>query len=319
MKVQAAVGAQSLSLALSWKASPDFDEHVDLVALLLSDAGRIRNDADLVFYNAPSTEGGSIRLLGRQSGGGRCAEALDVDLTRMPADVGSIVVAATMSSGSFDELLDLDLSVSATGRSAPALRVDLTGAGSERAYVAVEFYRRSGEWKIRAVGQGWYSGLAGLATEYGLDVVPEVAPVPISSPAAVADEPLVASAVDYSRIVQWFSRALVDRRALQLEPYEAATLRLGEVSQSRRRHAVDPTGRRLYKEARQNETAAYSDLAAARTAQLTSILVSSMQTAGRVRERLTQRPQLPPFDPGSLTQSEEAPQLSPSCHRHPRG
>jgi restriction system protein len=308
-----------LSLALSWQASPDLDEHVDLVALLLSDAGRVRSDADLVFYNAPSAEGGSIRLLGRQSSGGRSAEALDVDLTRMSPGVGSIVVAATMSSGSFNGLVDLDLLISAADCSTPALRVDLTGAGTERAYVAVELYRRNGEWKIRAVGQGWNSGLAGLATEYGLDIEPEGVPVPAQSSAAAANGPPAKHAPDYSNIVEWFGRTAEDRRVLHLEPHEAATRRLGVLSQSCRRLAVDPAGRRAYKEARQNELAAYSELAMARTEQLTSILLSSMQRTGRIRERLTQRPQLPPFDPGSLAHTEEGPQISAYLPPQPTG
>ena len=259
-----------------------------------------------------------MRLLGRHSSAGRSGEKLGVNLSALPADVHSVVVAATMSGGSFNELVDLDLLVSASDCKTPALRVDLSGAGAERAYVAVELYRRASEWKIRAVGQGWNSGLAGLSAEYGVDIEPGAAPPAIASASSPTVKPNM-TLQDFSAIVEWFEHAVEDRRAHYLKPYETAKLRLTVLSQSRRKLAVDPAGRRAYKQARLNEAAAYSGVAEARTKQLTSILADSMQSAGQVRERLTRRPSLPPFNPGPLTQVEEAPQLHAYLPPQPTG
>ena len=60
------------------------------------------------------------------------------------------------------------------------------GATTETAFAAGELYRRDGGWKFRAVGQGWASGLAGLATDYGISVQDEATPAP-PAPSASGD------------------------------------------------------------------------------------------------------------------------------------
>ncbi|WP_322779874.1 TerD family protein, partial [Frankia sp. Cas4] len=89
-------GTGPVRLTLSWKADPRLDEHVDLVALLVTDSGKVRSDADFVFFNAPTTSDGSVSLRGKHIVGGRTADDLDVDPARVPADVVRVVLAASL-------------------------------------------------------------------------------------------------------------------------------------------------------------------------------------------------------------------------------
>ena len=72
---------------------------------------------------------------------------------------------------------------------AELVRFDVPPASTETAFVLGELYRRGGEWKVRAVGQGWASGLAGLATDLGITVDEEPAAAPAAAPAAPAPRP----------------------------------------------------------------------------------------------------------------------------------
>ena len=128
---------------------------VDLIALLVDDRGQVGADADFVFYNAPRHPSGGVTL---------AEQALSLDLRLVPAVVQRIIVAAN-SDG--DGQLD-DLTVLVGGGEelsfAPSSLAGLPTA------VLLEVYRRGGGWRVRAVGQGWAAGLAGLAREYGVNV-----------------------------------------------------------------------------------------------------------------------------------------------------
>jgi stress response protein SCP2 len=145
---------------------------VDVSALLLGPDGRVRSDADFVFYNAPSGGDGSVRLLGKRTSDDRGEDRVAIDLEALPAEVESIVFAASLEGepgAGFGSLKDLGLAVlDAAGNT--QLRYEVTDAGPETAMVVGELYLRGEDWKFRAVGQGWDAGLAGLATDYGITV-----------------------------------------------------------------------------------------------------------------------------------------------------
>ncbi|MGS0686588.1 DUF4041 domain-containing protein [Nakamurella sp. GG22] len=128
---------------------------VDLVALLLDERGQVRSDDDFVFYNAPRHPSGSVTLAG---------EELQLDLRRLPGAVERIIVAANSDGeGQLDQLtvsVESDAKLTFTPPSLAGLP----------AAVLLEVYRRGGGWRVRAVGQGWADGLAGLAREYGVKV-----------------------------------------------------------------------------------------------------------------------------------------------------
>ncbi|MFG2886930.1 TerD family protein [Streptomyces sp. NPDC048297] len=159
---------------------------VDASALLLDAAGKVRGDADLVFYNQPAHPSGAVRHTGTAEDAGVLAEWLEVDLPRVEPAVQRVLIAGSCDGGVFGQVPGLYAQV-LTAQGAVVAHYAVTDATSETAFVLGEFYRRGGEWKFRAVGQGYASGLAGLATDFGIAVEePAPAPPPIPTPAQPA-------------------------------------------------------------------------------------------------------------------------------------
>ncbi|MGW0552389.1 TerD family protein [Streptomyces altiplanensis] len=166
---------------------------VDASALLLDANGKVRGDADLVFYNQPHHPSGTVRHLGTNEGNGQLAEWLEADLPRLGPEVQRVVIAGSCDGGVFGSVPGLYVQV-LTGGGAPVALYAVNDATTETAFVIGEFYRRGGGWKFRAVGQGYASGLAGLATDFGIavegggaapqDAAPAPAPAAAHTPAA---------------------------------------------------------------------------------------------------------------------------------------
>ncbi|MGW7643885.1 TerD family protein [Streptomyces bobili] len=158
----------------------------DASALLLI-GGKVRSDADFVFYNQPGHSSGAVRHEGKQDTGGRVTDTLIVDLARVEPAIETVVLAASADGGTFGQVPDLAVEVRDAGANTVVARYDATGATVETAFVLGEFYRRQGAWKFRAVGQGYDSGLAGLATDYGItvDEPQQAAPAALTPPPAV--------------------------------------------------------------------------------------------------------------------------------------
>jgi stress response protein SCP2 len=170
------VGQSAVRATLQWSAGPGVPD-VDASALLLQDNGKVASDADFVFYNQPQHASGSVRHAGK-SLGARAADAIDIDLGRVPASVERIVLAASADGGTFGQVPDLQLVLADT--SGGEIASFAMSAANETAFVGGELYRRGGGWKFRAVGQGFDAGLAGLATEFGITVddAPAATPPP---------------------------------------------------------------------------------------------------------------------------------------------
>ncbi|HEY0813494.1 MAG TPA: TerD family protein, partial [Pseudonocardia sp.] len=167
---RSAVEQSRLQAVVRW--SDPGGAEVDVAALLLNPDGRVRSDEDFVFYNAPSGGGGAVRLLGKRTGDDTAEDRVAVDLEALPPDVGTVVILASLDASDgvgFGDIGDLALDIVDAG-GASRVRYDIVGTGRETAMVLGELYLRGEEWKFRAVGQGWDSGLAGLATDYGIDV-----------------------------------------------------------------------------------------------------------------------------------------------------
>ncbi|MDX3569016.1 TerD family protein, partial [Streptomyces sp. ID05-47C] len=162
----------------------------DASALLLI-GGKVRSDADFVFYNQPGHSSGAVRHEGKQDTGGRVTDTLIVDLARVEPAIETVVLAASADGGTFGQVPDLAVEVRDAGANTVVARYDATGATVETAFVLGEFYRRQGAWKFRAVGQGYDSGLAGLATDYGItvDEPQQAAPAAPTPPPAVPTFP----------------------------------------------------------------------------------------------------------------------------------
>ncbi|MEV4949692.1 TerD family protein [Streptomyces sp. NPDC053755] len=154
---------------------------VDVTALLLTERGRVRGDGDVVFHGAPLHPSGAVRLLGDENGTGWLEAALPV----VEEGIVRVLVVASTERGSLRDVDGLSVEAFAPDGT-PVARYDVSDAGGETAMVLAELYRRAGGWKFRAVGQGYVNGLAGLATDHGVDVAeapPVPAPVPFLPPA----------------------------------------------------------------------------------------------------------------------------------------
>ncbi|GGQ63114.1 hypothetical protein GCM10010216_26280 [Streptomyces flaveolus] len=161
-----------MRVALSWSAGPGVPE-VDASALLLTPAGRVRDDGDFVFYNQPRHASGAVRHLGKQTGSGPApgvtTDTVEVDLHALEPGVERIALCASSDGGTFGQVPGLSLRLLDAATRTELARFDMA-AGTETAMVGGELYLRQGKWKFRAVGQGYASGLAGLATDFGITV-----------------------------------------------------------------------------------------------------------------------------------------------------
>lgn len=161
--------AGSVIASLSWSSNAG-DGDADVSVLLLDGKGKVRTDADFFYYNNPAAADGSVQLLGKTPTHSGSEDRISLDLTAVPADVERLVVAASRYGGSrFGELDDLRMTVAdRTGE--VLLGFSIADAGVESAFIFGELYRRGTEWKYRAIGQGYETGLAGLATDFGIEV-----------------------------------------------------------------------------------------------------------------------------------------------------
>ncbi|MCA6095647.1 TerD family protein [Streptomyces sp. SCA3-4] len=159
----------SVIVSLGW-LSPTGEGDADVSVLLLDENGKVRSDADFYFYNNPVAADGSVQLLGKTPTADGNEDRISFDLTAIPSDVDRIVVAASRYHGARFGELDALTVMLADGGGENLLRFAIDDAGSVSAFIFAELYRRAGEWKFRAVGQGYDTGLAGLAMDFGVDV-----------------------------------------------------------------------------------------------------------------------------------------------------
>ncbi|MER8102338.1 TerD family protein [Kitasatospora sp. NPDC094016] len=154
---------------------------LDVSGLLLTDAGKVRSDDDFVFFNAPHGPGVSHRPAAAGA-----PDAITVDTLAVPAGITKIVVTASPADQSSTFA---GMEPTATVRDADTGQALVTFTppqlGRETALIVVEVYQRGGVWKVRAVGQGYANGLAGIATDFGVSVDDS----PAAPPAAQAPAP----------------------------------------------------------------------------------------------------------------------------------
>ncbi|MFJ9343829.1 TerD family protein [Streptomyces sp. NPDC101733] len=161
--------ADAVVVSLGWTSASGAGD-ADVSVLLLDENGKIRDENDFYFYNHPAAADGSVQLLGKTPTDRGDEDRISLDLTAVPPEVARIVVAASRYGGArFGDLDDLRMTVAdRTGE--PLVGFSIDDAGVETAFIFGELYRRGEEWKFRAVGQGYETGLAGLATDFGIVV-----------------------------------------------------------------------------------------------------------------------------------------------------
>ncbi|MFF9812945.1 TerD family protein [Streptomyces sp. NPDC014006] len=153
---------------------------LDVSGLLLTSDGKVRSDDDFIFYNQPAGPGVTYR-----SGGGTAPDAITVDTAALPPGIEKVVVTASPDAAgqTFQ-----GIEPTATLRNADDGSVLATFTppqlGTETALIVVEIYLRGGQWKARAVGQGYADGLAGIATDFGVTVEEPTAAAAPAQPTA---------------------------------------------------------------------------------------------------------------------------------------
>ncbi|WP_175409621.1 TerD family protein [Streptomyces sp. TRM64462] len=175
------VPTRDLRVELGWRSGPGVPD-VDASALLLV-SGKVRSDADFVFYNQATHPSGSVRHDGKRTAGGSVTDALTVRLPQVEPSVERVVLAASADGGAFGRVPDLYIRVVDAADGTELARYESRDATVETAFILGELYRRQGGWKFRAVGQGYGTGLAGLATDFGITVDEPQQPVPRQRPA----------------------------------------------------------------------------------------------------------------------------------------
>ncbi|HEU0104148.1 MAG TPA: TerD family protein [Mycobacteriales bacterium] len=175
-----APGLTAVIVGLGWDArsttGSEFD--LDASAILCNAAGKVVSDSHFVFFNNLTSPDGSVEHTGDNlTGEGEGDdEQVKVDLARVPAEVDKIVFPVSIydaesRSQSFGQVRNAFIRVVNQAGGSEIARYDLSeDASTETAMVFGEIYRNGADWKFRAVGQGYASGLRGIATDFGVNV-----------------------------------------------------------------------------------------------------------------------------------------------------
>lgn len=171
---------KNVLVGLGWDARPtdgaDFD--LDASAFMVKEDGKVRSDSDFIFYNQMKSTCGSVEHTGdnRTGAGDGDDEAIIILLDKVPADVQRVIFAVTIHEAdarkqNFGQVSHAFVRVVNKDSNNEVARYDLSeDASTETAMIFGEIYRYSGEWKFKAVGQGYAGGLAALARQYGIHI-----------------------------------------------------------------------------------------------------------------------------------------------------
>jgi tellurium resistance protein TerD len=172
-------GLDEVMVGLGWdvRATDGQDFDLDASAFLLKDDGKVRSDGDFCFYNNKDIGGAVVHQGDNRTGeGDGDDEQIKIVLSKVPADVDKVAVAVTIHDGesrgqSFGQVSNAFIRLVDNKTGTEIVRYDLSeDASVETAMILGEVYRNAGEWKFRAVGQGFKGGLGPLAGNYGVNV-----------------------------------------------------------------------------------------------------------------------------------------------------
>ncbi|MDR0621786.1 MAG: TerD family protein [Deltaproteobacteria bacterium] len=175
-----APGLKAILVGLGWDVrqttGADFD--LDCSAFLLTAAGKVRSDADFIFYNQLKSDNGAVEHTGDNlTGAGEGDdESIKIDLTKIPQQIEKIAVVVTIHEAesrrqNFGMVSNAFIRVVNQEGDKEIARFDLSeDMSTETALIFGEIYRHQGQWKFKAVGQGYDGGLAVLCRNFGVNV-----------------------------------------------------------------------------------------------------------------------------------------------------
>lgn len=167
-------------IGLGWDARTtdgvDFD--LDASAFLLAENDKVRAETDFIFYNQTRSPEGSVEHTGdnRTGAGDGDDEAVKIDLAKVPAEVQKIAITVTIHDAesrgqNFGQVQNAFIRVVNDQTNVEIVRFDLNeDYSTETAMIFGELYRHNGEWKFRAVGQGYNGGLSAMCRQYGISI-----------------------------------------------------------------------------------------------------------------------------------------------------
>ncbi|MCQ2001509.1 TerD family protein [Arthrobacter zhaoxinii] len=171
-------GLERALIGLGWDPRTTSGDPFDLdaSALLLGADGKVRSQDDFIFYNQLSAKDGSVVHQGdnRTGQGDGDDEQILIDLSILTDDVDRVVIVVSIDQAdarhqNFGQVRDAYCRVVNQDTDAEVVRYDLSeDAAAETCMIFAEIYRHRGEWKFRAIGQGYASGLYGVATDFGI-------------------------------------------------------------------------------------------------------------------------------------------------------
>ncbi|MFZ4856759.1 MAG: TerD family protein [Desulfuromonadaceae bacterium] len=174
-----APGIKKIMVGLGWEARATDGAAFDLDAsvFMLKNDGKVRADSDFIFYNNLKSADGSVEHMGdnKTGAGDGDDEAVKVDLEKVPAEVDKIAFTVTIHEGetrkqNFGGVQNAYIRIVNQDGDKEIARYDLSeDASVETAMIFGEVYRNAGEWKFKAIGQGFKGGLDPLAKSFGVN------------------------------------------------------------------------------------------------------------------------------------------------------
>jgi tellurium resistance protein TerD len=152
---------------------------LDASAFVIGQNDKVLSDAHFIFYNNKSSPDGAVIYGGdnRTGDGAGDDETIRVDFAKLGADVKKVVVAVTIHEGverrqNFGSVSNAYARVLDDADGKELARFDLSEDGSANtSLIFVELYRGpQGDIKVKAIGEGWESGLSGLAGSLGVNL-----------------------------------------------------------------------------------------------------------------------------------------------------
>ena len=167
-------------IGLGWdaRATDGVDFDLDASAFLLAANDKVRAETDFIFYNQTRSPEGSVEHTGdnRTGAGDGDDEAVKIDLAKVPAEVQKIAITVTIHDAesrgqNFGQVQNAFIRVVNDQTNVEIIRFDLNeDYSTETAMIFGELYRHNGEWKFRAVGQGYNGGLSAMCRQYGISI-----------------------------------------------------------------------------------------------------------------------------------------------------
>ena len=175
-----APGLSKIVVGLGWdpRVTDGAEFDLDASVFLCGENGKIRSDADFIFYNNKTSADGSVEHLGdnRSGEGEGDDEQVKIDLSAVPQNVAKLAFAVTIhEAGSrnqnFGQVANAFMRVVNADGEAELARYDLSEDYSvETAMIFGEVYRHNSEWKFKAIGAGFEGGLGPLASSFGVNI-----------------------------------------------------------------------------------------------------------------------------------------------------